>query len=103
MIAHGADPDSVDEQTFADICIMYHDGLIGNNGILEALGVLTAGHFNMSLPKGKTPFKLKDIIPQSYDYLYPPLTPEQQKEQVNKNLLTYIFNPNAPQHLLKDK
>lgn len=87
-----------------DICIMYHDGLIGNQGIIETLGVLTAGHFNMTLPKGRTPFKLKDIIPQIYDYLYPPLSTEQQQEQVSNNLLAFaMMHPGAPSRLYKGK
>ena len=56
----------------------------------------------MTLPKGKTPFKLKDIIPQIYDYLYPPLTKEQQQEQVSKNLLAFaMMHPGVPEQLFK--
>jgi hypothetical protein len=29
---------------------MYHSGLIGNIGLLEVLGTLTAGQFNKMLP-----------------------------------------------------
>jgi hypothetical protein len=84
----------VDEQTFADICIMFNDGIIGNLGILQVLGLLTAGQFNKVLPTGKPAFKLEDIIPQAYEYLYPPLTDEQKKEKVNKNLLAFaMMNP----------
>lgn len=100
MTAHGTDPDSIDEQTFTDICIMFHDGIIGNLGIIETLGVLTAGHFNMTLPKGKSPFKLQDIIPQAYNYLYPPLTTEQKQEQVSNSLLAFaMMHPGAPSKL----
>ena len=82
---------------------MFHDGIIGNLGILEVLGVLTAGHFNMTLPKGKSPFKLQDIIPQAYNYLYPPLTTEQRQEQVSNSLLAFaMMHPGAPE-ILKGK
>jgi hypothetical protein len=102
LTAHGTDPDSIDEQTFTDICIMFHDGIIGNLGIIEVLGVLTAGHFNMTLPKDKIPFKLQDIIPQAYNYLYPPLTKKQEQEQVSKNLLAFaMMQPGAPDELFK--
>ena len=50
---------------------MYNDGVIGNLGILEVLGTLTAGQFNKMLQKGASPYKIKDILPQVYDYLYP--------------------------------
>jgi hypothetical protein len=97
LTAHGTDPNAIDEQTFTDICIMFNDGIIGNLGILQVLGLLTAGQFNKVLPTGKPPFKLQDIIPNAYDYLYPPLTDEQKKEQVNKNLLAFaMMNPEKP-------
>ena len=67
MTAHGTDPANVDEETFSDIAVMFHAGLIGNLGILEVLGTLTAGQFNKVLPKGKAGFTLKDIIPHAYD------------------------------------
>lgn len=102
-MAHGTDPDSVDEETFTDICVMYNDGVIGNLGILQVLGSLTAGQFNSVLPKGKTPFKLQDIIPTIHEYLYPPLTEESKREAVNKSLLGFVQSaPNAPSHLFKE-
>jgi len=45
LLAHGTDPANLDEETFTDISIMYADGMIGNRGILEVLGTLTAGQF----------------------------------------------------------
>ena len=84
------------------MCVMYNDGFIGNRGILEVLGVLTAGQFNKALPQGKPDYKLQDIIPRSYDYLYPPLSDAKKKELVNKNLLSYVVNgPGVPQDLFK--
>lgn len=103
MIAHGADPDLVDEQTFADICVMYNNGVIGNLGLLEVLGTLTAGQFNKMLPKTGTPYKLQDIIPQVYDYLYPPLTEQDKKAQVSNALLAFaMMSPDAPSVLFKE-
>jgi hypothetical protein len=81
---------------------MYHAGIIGNLGLLEVLGTLTAGQFNKMLPKGKAPFKLKDIIPNAYDYLYPPQTEQEKKEQASQNLLAFaLMSPNAPALLFK--
>jgi hypothetical protein len=97
LIAHGADPDKVDEETFSDIVVMYHSGLIGNIGLLEVLGTLTAGQFNKMLPKGKAAYKLKDIIPNAYDFIYPPLSEQDKKEQVNQSLLAFaLMSPGAP-------
>ena len=82
---------------------MYHSGLIGNIGLLEVLGTLTAGQFNKMLPKGKPPFKLKDIIPNSYDFIYPPLSEQDKKQQVNQSLLAFaLMSPGAPS-ILKGK
>jgi len=83
---------------------MYADGLIGNRGILEVLGTLTAGQFNSMLPKGKPSYKLQDIIPRVYGYIYPPLTEQDKKAQVNEQLLTFmLMNPKAPKSLFKGK
>ena len=76
---------------------MYHSGLIGNIGLLEVLGTLTAGQFNKMLPKGKSPYKLKDIIPYAYDFIYPPLSEQDKKQQVNQSLLAFaLMSPGAP-------
>jgi hypothetical protein len=79
---------------------MYHDGIIGNYGLLQVLGSHAAGFFNSMLPKGKQPFKLKDIIPTQYEYLYPPLTEQEKKDQVNRSLMAFVQSkPNAPNKL----
>jgi hypothetical protein len=76
---------------------MYNDGVIGNLGILQVLGSHAAGHFNSLLPKGGSPYKLQDIIPNQYDYLYPPLTEEAKREQTSKNLIAFaMMHPGAP-------
>ena len=55
------------------------------------------------LPKGKPAYKLQDIIPIQYEYLFPPLTEESKKEQLNKNLMNFVKSaPNAPSHLFKE-
>lgn len=104
MTAHGTDPDSVDEATFTDICVMYIDGQIGNRGMLELLGSLTAGVYNYMRSEHQRAFTLQDTIPKSYEYLYPPLTPEQKAKQVNDGLMSYMrVSPNAPKDLFKEK
>jgi hypothetical protein len=87
MLAHGADPDSVDEVTFRQIVSMYADGLIGNHGILETLGNLSAGVYNYLRPQNKSPYKLKDLIPRAYDYIYPP---QDTTENPSNSLLAYM-------------
>jgi len=82
---------------------MFNDGVIGNLGIIETLGTLTAGQFNKMLPKGSSPYKLSSVIPRVYDYIYPPLTEQDKKEQVSQQLLAFaMMSPNAPD-ILKGK
>lgn len=93
----------MDEETFNDICVMYHNGVIGNLGLLEVLGTLTAGQFNKMLPKTAKPYTLQDIIPNAYEYLYPPLTEQEKKERVSKSLIAFaMMSPDAPQVLFKE-
>jgi hypothetical protein len=100
LTAHGTDPSAVDEETFGDICVMYHDGAIGNLGLLQVLGTLTAGQFNKMLPKGATPYKLQAIIPSAYDYLYPPLTEQDKRAQVTKSLMAFAKARSKPNEVL---
>lgn len=79
---------------------MYVDGLIGNRGILEVLGVLTAGQFNKMLPKGASSYTLENIIPRAHDYIYPPLDEKTKKQRISDQLLAFaMMSPNAPKHL----
>lgn len=66
---------------------MYADGMIGNRAIIETLGNLTAGVYNYLRAANTTPYKLKDIIKQSYDYLYPP---QNNTENPSHSLLAFM-------------
>jgi hypothetical protein len=87
MYAHGADPEKIDEVTFRQIVAMYSDGLIGNQGVLEMLGNLTAGVYNYLRPQGKPPYKLKDLLPRAYNYIYPP---QDTTNNPSDSLLAYM-------------
>ena len=87
MIAHGADPDSVDEETFRQITVMYSDGLIGNGLLIETLGNLTAGVYNYMRTASSQAYTLRNIIGRAYEYIYPP---QDTKEAVNSALLGYV-------------
>jgi len=81
---------------------MYADGLIGNRGMLEVLGSLTAGQFNKVLPKGAPSYKLQDIIGRAYDYLYPPLDEKEKQAIASSQLLAFaMLSPGAPKHLFE--
>lgn len=81
---------------------MWMDGVIGNRGLLEVLGSLTAGVYNYMRSENQRAYKLNDIIPRSHDYLYPPLSEEQKKAKVNESLMGFLkVSPGAPQKLFE--
>lgn len=76
---------------------MLSDGMLGNKSILLALSCFATGNLNSKLRKETTPFKMADILPLTHEYISPPLTDEEKKEQLNRNLLTFLQqSPNAP-------
>lgn len=79
---------------------MYSDGIIGNYGVLEVLGGLTAGIYNYLREKNSQAYKLKDIIPKAYDYLYKPLTSEEIQENTQHTLKAFM-SVNAPKGMFK--
>lgn len=70
--------------------IMLSDGMIGNKAVLLALSSLTTGNLNAKIQKTAKPFRMEDILPSTHDYIVPPLTEEQKREQVNNKLLAFI-------------
>lgn len=87
--------EELDDVTLANIQTMYADGLIGNYGILTQLAILTNGVFNYMRTANSPPYKLANILGSAYDYIYPPLTAEQQKAAVNDGLLAFMSQANG--------
>jgi hypothetical protein len=80
-----------------NIEIMLNDGMLGNKSILLALSCFATGNLNSKLRKEATSFKMSDILPLTHEYISPPLTDKEKKEQLNRNLLTFLQqSPNAP-------
>ena len=80
----------LDDVTMANIQTMYADGLVGNFGILTQIATLTNGVFNYMRVANSPPYKLANILGSAYDYIYPPLSAEQQKAAVNNSLLAFM-------------
>lgn len=79
---------------------MLSDGMLGNKGILLALSTLTTGNLNSKLKKEAKPFTIKHVLPSTHEYIIPPLTPEEQQIETNKNLMAFMaMAPNAPAKL----
>ena len=98
MIFNGHTLDTIeelDDVTLANIQTMYADGMIGNYGILTQIASLTNGVFNYMRPANSPPYKLANILGSAYDYIYPPLTEEQQKAAVNDSLLAFMSQANG--------
>jgi hypothetical protein len=87
--------EELDDVTLANIQTMYADGMIGNYGILTQIASLTNGVFNYMRPANSPPYKLANILGSAYDYIYPPLTEEQQKAAVNDSLLAFMSQANG--------
>lgn len=82
---------------------MFVDGLIGNRGLLEVLGSLTGAVYNYMRSENQRAFTLQDIIPRSYEYIYPLPTAEEKAKKVNDALINYMrISPNAPKNLFKE-
>ena len=65
---------------------------------------MTAGVYNYMRKEGSKPYSLKDIIPKAYDYIYPPLSEEDKKEQASQSLLAFVLQaPNVPKRLMENK
>ena len=93
MIFNGHTLDTIseiDDVTMANIQTMYADGLVGNYGILTQIATLTNGVFNYMRPANSPAYKLANILGNAYDYIYPPLSDEQQKAAVNDSLIAFV-------------
>jgi hypothetical protein len=85
-----------------NIEIMFSDGIIGNKATLLALSMLTTGNLNSKLKPNTQPFTMTHVLPSAHEYIIPPLSDEEQKEQANKNLMAFMASsPKAPQSLRK--
>lgn len=93
MIFHGHTPDSIDqldEETFAEICVMYHDGLLGGKGVFEALAPVTTAVFNYFRPSGTPAYKMDAVFPWITEYDRNPDLEVPDSEKVNNSLLTFL-------------
>lgn len=85
-----------------NIEIMLSDGAIGNKAILLALSTLTTGNLNAKLKQGSNPFTINHVLPSTHEYIVPPLSDEEQREQANRKLMAFMAaSPKAPESLRK--
>ena len=85
-----------------NIEIMFTDGILGNKGVLLALSTLTTGNLNAKLKKEAQPFTIKHVLPSTHEYIIPPLSEEEEREQANQKLMAFMAaSPKAPESLRK--
>jgi len=102
IYAHGGCPDDVPVDDLRNIEIMLSDGMIGNKALLLALSSLTTGNLNSKIQKKTKPFRMEDVLPSTHDYIVPPLTDEQKREQVNQQMLMFVAMKPGSENFLKD-
>lgn len=93
MIFNGHTSDSVDnidEETYAEICVMYADGILGGKAIYDALTPITAGVFNYIRDPSSPPYKSTQIFPWVVEYEQNPDTEPSAQDQVNNALLAFM-------------
>lgn len=82
--------DAMDEELFTDIQVMYADGMLGNRGVFDALGPITAAVFNYFRGPNQQPFKVEQIFPWVHEYMVnPDLEPDAQ-QKVSDSLLAFM-------------
>lgn len=86
---------SLDEDLFAEIQVMFADGMLGNKGIFDAVAPLTAGVFNYLRAQNSQPYKTTDIFPHIVEYSVNPDYELTDKEKVNEALLVFMSQANG--------
>lgn len=76
--------------------------MIGNKALLLALSSLTTGNLNSKMQKTAKPFRMEDVLPSTHDYIVPPLSDEQKREQTNQRLLTFVAMKPGSETFLKE-
>ena len=82
--------DSLDEDLFNDIQVMYADGMLGNKAIFDAIAPLTAGIFNYIRTPTSKAFSASEIFPHITEYMVNPDFQPSAQEVASNGLLAFI-------------
>ena len=82
--------ETLDEELFTEIQVMYADGLLGNRGIYDALTPITAAVFNYFRSSNTAPIKTQDIFPWVHEYSIDPETEPTKEEKASNALLSFM-------------
>jgi hypothetical protein len=81
---------SLDEEIFAEIQVMYADGLLGNRAIFDAITPLTTAVFNYIRSPTSPAYKSEQIFPAVVEYSTEP------EIENNTNEALLLFMTHAP-------
>jgi hypothetical protein len=90
MIYNGHTPDTVDaidEETFTEICVLFHDGIVGGRGVYDALTPLTTAVFNYIRKPESPAYKSTQIFPWVVEY---DEHPDQEYEKAQAGLMAFM-------------
>lgn len=93
MIFNGHTPQTlseIDSETLTSIQTMYADGMIGNHGLLNQISQLSGIVYNYARGPNTPVITQERLLGLSAEYLFPPLTEQDKKEQANKQLLAFM-------------
>lgn len=82
--------ETIDEELFTEIQVMFADGMLGNKGIFDALAPLTAGIFNYLRAEHTPAIKADQVFPWVHEYSVNPDTIPTPEEQANQRLLLFL-------------
>jgi hypothetical protein len=82
---------SLDEELFAEIQVMYADGMLGNKAIYNALAPVTTALYNYMRSSGSKAYKSNEIFPWIEKYS---ISPDLEDNSVSESLL--LFMTQAP-------
>ena len=85
-----ASVEDLDEDIFADICVMYSDGMLGGKSQFDALAPLTAAVFNYVRSANSPACKSDDIFPWVNEYEKNPDLDLPNEDKINNNLLAFL-------------
>jgi hypothetical protein len=82
--------ETIDEELFTEIQVMYADGLLGNKGVYDALAPITAAVFNYFRADNAPSIKSEEIFPWIHEYGVDPSNDVDPETAVSNSLIGWM-------------
>jgi hypothetical protein len=82
--------ETIDEELFTEIQVMYADGLLGNKGVYDALAPITAAVFNYFRADNAASIKSEEIFPWIHEYGVDPSNDVDPETAVSNSLIGWM-------------